>query len=47
VKQTSGAGGMPPHKVSAGAFFRKAIEIEDRLWVLSLFIYSLVLTGCT
>ena len=29
VKQTSGD--VPPQKVSAGAFFRKAIEIEDRL----------------
>ena len=31
VKQTSGMGDVPPHKVSAGAFFRRAIEIEDRV----------------
>ena len=30
VKQVSGAR-SPSHKVSAGGFFRKAIEIEDRL----------------
>ena len=29
VKQGSGAEGT--HKVSAGSFFRKGIEIEDRL----------------
>lgn len=31
VKQASSAGGVLPHKVSAGSFFRKGIEIEDRL----------------
>lgn len=31
LKQTSGTGDTRPHKVSAGAFFRKAIEIEDRV----------------
>ena len=31
VSQVSGMGDLPSHKVSAGAFFRKAIEIEDRL----------------
>jgi len=31
MTQVSTAGATPPHKVSAGAFFRKAIEIEDRL----------------
>jgi len=31
VKQASSEGFNPPHKVSAGAFFRKAIEIEDRV----------------
>jgi len=30
VKEISGTGGVLP-KVSAGGFFRKAIEIEDRL----------------
>lgn len=29
-KQTSGTR-VPPHKVSAGGFFHKAIEIEDRV----------------
>jgi len=31
VKRTSGAGAVSPHKVSAGGFFDKAIEIEDRM----------------
>jgi len=31
ARQSPTTGGMPPHKVSAGAFLRKAIEIEDRL----------------
>jgi len=31
VKQASSGGAVPPHKVSAGAFFRKAVEIEDRV----------------
>jgi len=31
AKQGSSTGNVSPHKVSAGAFFRKAIEIEDRL----------------
>jgi len=30
-KQASSAGAIPPHKVSAGAFFCKVIEIEDRV----------------
>ena len=46
AKQTSSAGGMSVHKVSAGAFFRKAIEIEDRLWVSFSFLYLLILIGC-
>ena len=31
VQQASSTGAAPLHKVSAGAFFHKAIEIEDRL----------------
>ena len=31
VKRTSGTGDVPPHKVSAGGFFDKVIEIEDRV----------------